>query len=46
MPTYFKQLENAIKTMHYRHGTVTGQTFGKRTIRLYGRQLTVIIIGA
>jgi hypothetical protein len=76
MTTYFKQLEKAIKTMHYRHGvgdiqeiqqfadgriaviakgygmkphvrrgTVTGQTFGKRTIRLYGQQLTVIIIG-
>ena len=76
MKTYFKQLGDAIKTMHYRHGvgdiqeirqfadgriaviakgygmkphvrhgTVIGKTFGKRIIRLYGHQLTVVIIG-
>lgn len=30
---------------HTRRGTVSGETFGKRTIRLYGHQLTVTIIG-
>lgn len=74
--SYFAQLNNAIKLMHYRHGvgdiqeirqfadgrievtakgygmkphtrrgTVSGETFGKRTIRLYGHRLTVTIIG-
>lgn len=76
MQTYFTQLNNAIKVMHYRYGigdiqeirqfadgrikvvakgygmkphtrrgTVSGESFGKRTIRLYGHQLTVTIIG-
>lgn len=30
---------------HTRRGTVSGETFGKRTIRLYGHRLTVTIIG-
>lgn len=30
---------------HTRRGTVSGESFGKRTIRLYGHQLTVTIIG-
>jgi hypothetical protein len=28
-----------------RKGTVSGETFGKRTIKLYGHQLTVTIVG-
>lgn len=74
--TYFAQLNNAIKVMHYRYGigdiqeirqyaagkievtakgygmkphtrrgTVSGETFGKRTIHLYGHRMTVNIIG-
>ena len=29
---------------HVRRGHVTGNTFGKRTIKLYGHQLTVYIV--
>ena len=30
---------------HTRRGTVSGESFGKRTIRLYGHRMTVNIIG-